>query len=102
MLGFGYLKAPPTTYVLHYKGGDLRREGNGLSFLYYKPTSTIVMVPAATADLPFVFKDVTKDFQELTVQGQLTYRVVEPKKLAKLLDYSVDVDGKYKSDDPSK
>jgi regulator of protease activity HflC (stomatin/prohibitin superfamily) len=102
MFGIGYLKAPPTTYVLHYKAGVLKREGSGLSFLYYKPTSTVVMVPAASADVPFVFADVTRDFQEVTVQGQITYRVVEPKKLARLLDYSVDPNGKYKSDDPEK
>jgi regulator of protease activity HflC (stomatin/prohibitin superfamily) len=78
------------------------REGSGLSFLYYKPTSTVVMVPAASADVPFVFADVTRDFQEVTVQGQITYRVIEPKKLARLLDYSVEPSGKYKSDDPEK
>src|SRR5688500_11899277 len=102
MFGFGFLKAPPTTYVLHYKAGELKREGPGLSFFYYKPTSTVVMVPAASADVPFVFNDVTRDFQEVTVQGQVTYRVVEPKKLAKLLDFSVDAAGKYRSEDPTK
>ncbi len=102
MFGIGYLKAPPTTYVLHYKAGALKREGTGLSFLYYKPTSTVVLVPAASADVPFVFNDVTRDFQEVTVQGQLTYRVALPKKLAQLLDFSVEYDGKYRSDDPEK
>jgi hypothetical protein len=102
MFGFGFLKAPPTTYVLHYKAGALKREGPGLSFFYYKPTSTVVLVPAASADVPFVFNDVTRDFQEVTVQGQITYRVVEPKKLAKLLDFSVDSAGKYRSEDPAK
>lgn len=102
MFGFGYLKTPPTTYVLHFKAGALKREGPGLSFFYYRPTSTIVMVPAATADVPFIFNDVTRDFQEVTVQGQITYRVVEPKKLARLLDFSVDAAGKYRSDDPEK
>jgi len=102
MFGFGYLKAPPTTYVLHYRAGILKREGTGLSFIYYKPTSTVVLVPAASADIPFVFADVTRDFQEVTVQGQITYRVVEPVKLAKLLDFSVDREGKHRSEDPDK
>jgi len=102
MFGFGYLKAPPTTYVLHYKAGILKREGTGLSFLYYKPTSTVVLVPAASADIPFAFVTTTRDFQEITVQGQITYRVIEPVKLAKLLDFSVESTGKYRSDDPEK
>ncbi|MDX2092920.1 MAG: SPFH domain-containing protein [Kofleriaceae bacterium] len=102
MLGFRYLKAPPTSYVLQYKAGRLRREGPGLSFLYFVPRSTVVMVPAASADVPFVFSTVTRDFQDITVQGQLTYRVVEPKKLAAMLDYTVDASGKHTSDDPTK
>ncbi len=102
MFGIAYLKAAPTTYVLHFKSGKVKRAGAGLSFLYYRPTSTVVLVPAASADVPFVFNDVTRDFQEVTVQGQLTYRVTDPKKLAALLDYSVDSKGKYLSDDPTK
>src|SRR5829696_8729004 len=102
MFGIAYLKSAPTTYVLHYKSGKVKREGPGLSFLYYRPTSTVVQVPASSADVPFVFNDVTRDFQDVTVQGQLTYRVVEPKKLAALLDFSVDAKGRYRSDDPTK
>ncbi len=102
MFGIEYLKAPPTTYVLHYKSGKVKREGAGLSFLYYRPTSTVVMVPAATADVPFVFNEVTKDFQDVTIQGQLTYRVAEPRRLARLLDFSVQANGRYRSEDPTK
>jgi regulator of protease activity HflC (stomatin/prohibitin superfamily) len=100
MFGIAYLKAPPTQYVLHYKAGRVKRAGAGLSFFYFAPTSTVVMVPAASADLPFVFGQITRDFQDVTVQGQLTYRVTEPKKLSALLDFSVDASGKYRSDDP--
>ena len=102
MFGISYMKAPPTSYVMQFKAGRVKREGQGLAFMYYRPTSTVVMVPAGSADVPFVFSEVTRDFQEITVQGQLTYRVVEPKKLAKLLDFSVDRNGKYQSEDPTK
>lgn len=97
-----YLKAAPTTWVMQFKGGKLKREGAGLSFFYWAPTSTLVQVPLASADVPFAFNEVTADFQALTVQGQLTYRVAEPKKLAALLDYTVDAFGAYVSEDPAK
>lgn len=102
MFGIAYLKAPPTTYVLHYKSGQVKREGAGLSFFYYRPTSTVVMVPAASADVPFVFNEITRDFQDVTIQGQLTYRVAEPRRLARLLDFSVEPSGRYRSEDPGK
>src|SRR5918992_2414647 len=97
-----YMKASPTTYVLHYQGGRLRREGLGLTFWYLLPASTIVAVPVASRDVPFVFNEVTADFQAVTIQGQLTYRVGDPRRLAELLDFSIRPGGAYVSDDPEK
>jgi SPFH domain / Band 7 family len=99
---FAFKKVPPTTYVLHYRRGKLRREGPGLAFFYFVPTATIVQVPLASADLPFVFTEVTADFQTITLQGQLTYRVADPKRLAGLLDLSTHPNGSYMSDDHTK
>jgi len=99
---FSFIKVPPTTYVLQYKGGKIKRQGAGLSFIYSVPTSTIVAIPLASADVPFVFQEATADFQSVTIQGQLTYRVVDPKRLASLLDFSIDRHRKYCSDDPRK
>ena len=97
-----FMKVPPTTYVLQYKHGRIQREGAGLSFIYYAPTSTIVAIPMASADVPFVFQESTADFQSFTIQGQLTYRVADPKRLASVLDFSVDSRRAYYSDDPRK
>jgi regulator of protease activity HflC (stomatin/prohibitin superfamily) len=97
-----FMKVPPTTYVLQYKHGKIIREGAGLSFIYYAPTSTIVAIPMASADIPFVFQESTADFQSVTIQGQLTYRVADPNRLASLLDFSVDKRRAYYSEDPRK
>ena len=98
----GYMKASPTTYVLHHSRGRLRREGPGLAFFYLRPLSTVVAVPLASADLPFAFQEVTADFQQVTVQGRLTYRIARPREVAALLDFSVTASGSYRSDDPDK
>jgi regulator of protease activity HflC (stomatin/prohibitin superfamily) len=103
MFGIRYFKAAPTTYVMQYAGGGrVKREGAGLSFYYFAPWTTLVAVPAASTDVPFIFNEVTSDFQTVSVQGHLTYRVSDPKKLAGLLDYSVNPAGEYASDDPHK
>ena len=44
MLGINFIKFPPTTHVFHFKGGELKRQGRGLSFFYFGPFSTIVAV----------------------------------------------------------
>ena len=102
MLGFKYLKANPTTHVMHYKNGKLLRQGAGLSFFYFTPSSVVVQMPISSVTVPFAFNETTADFQEATIQGDVTYRVVDPEKLAAMMDYSVDGWGRYQSDDPAK
>src|SRR5579872_4038865 len=102
MFGISYRKAKPTDYVLHFSRGKLMREGAGLSFFYFSPASSIVSVPLASANIPFVFNEPTADFQTLTVQGQMTFRMMEPKKAAAMLDFTVDAKGRYASDEYQK
>jgi regulator of protease activity HflC (stomatin/prohibitin superfamily) len=102
MFGIRFIKVAPTDYVIHSKNGSVVREGAGLAFFYYAPTSSIVVVPMGSNDLPFVFHEVTADFQAVTVQGQMTWRVSDPKRLASLMDFSVHPDRRYVSDDPKK
>jgi regulator of protease activity HflC (stomatin/prohibitin superfamily) len=87
---------------MHYVGGKLRKEGPGLAFFYYAPSSTIVSIPMATSRAPFLFEVVSADFQDVTIQGQISYRVADPKLLSKALDYSILPNGRYASDDPRK
>jgi hypothetical protein len=103
MFGFRYLKASPTQHVIHYQGGRIRRSGAGIAFFYFRPSSSLVSIPVNSADVPFIFNEVSADFQPLTIQGQLTYRIDHPEVTAALLDYSVDrLPGRYLSDDPQK
>ncbi len=102
MLGFRYLKTRPTDYIVLFKNGIAQKEGAGLSFLYYAPTSTVVSVPMASVDVPFAFEESTADFQQVSVQGQLTYRISDPKKIASMLDFSISAPGRFNSEDPDK
>lgn len=103
MLGWKYVKVQPTEYVLQYSNGRLVREGAGLSLFYFTPTSSLVSVPIGSTDVPFIFSEVTSDFQEVTVQGQITYRIADPKKLSTLMNFTLSADGRrYLSDDPGK
>jgi SPFH domain/Band 7 family protein len=103
MFGFHYIKVSPTQYVMHYSNGRKRRAGSGLAFFYFKPSASIVVIPIGSADAPFIFNELSQDYQPLTVQGQLTYRVHEPELVASLLNYTVDGSpARHISDDPQK
>lgn len=103
MLGIKFIKVQPTDYVLQYRKGKPVREGVGLAFFYFGPTTSLVRIPVASVDVPFIFREVTSDFQEITVQGQLTYRIAEPERLSQLMNFTLAPDGKdHASDDPQK
>jgi SPFH domain / Band 7 family len=102
MFGINYIKFDAMTYVLHYSGGKLRKEGKGLSFFYLAYNSSLVAIPLGSNDVQFFFNASTKDFQTISIQGQITYKVANPKQMAELLDFSVDSHGVYKSNDAEK
>ncbi len=102
MLGFRFIKTQPTQYVIQYKNGRALRDGAGLAFWYFAPSSSIVVVPTASRNEPFIFPEVTADFQEVTIQGQITYRIADPRRTSTLLDFTIDSRGNYLSEDPEK
>ena len=90
MFGIGYFKAQPTEFVRKVAGGRVRREGRALSFYYIKRRTSIVVVPVSSADAAFVFNEQTGNYQAVTIQAQLTYRIIEPRRTMELLNYVID------------
>ncbi len=102
MLGINYIKFDSMNYVIHYKGGRIMKEGRGLSFFYFSPNSSIVSIPIQSNDFQFVFNETTKDYQEVTLQGQVTYKIQNPKQLAETLDFTVNKKKQYLKNDHEK
>jgi hypothetical protein len=94
MLGFKFVKADPTTYLMAFRNGKPVREGIGLAHFYYAPTTNLVAVPISSREQPFIFEKVTADFQTVTVQGQVSFRIKEPQKTAVMLNFGIKADGK--------
>jgi regulator of protease activity HflC (stomatin/prohibitin superfamily) len=90
MFGIRFAKFEQGLYVFKYKKGKVVAKGEGLSFYYYAPNTSLVCVPVSSADAPFMFSETSVDFQELTIQGQLTYRISDPEKTAKMFNYTID------------
>jgi hypothetical protein len=103
MFGLRFIKVQPNTYLIQYSRAKVKHEGTGLAFFYYGPTSSLVAVPVSSIDTPFIFKEITADFQEVTIQGQVTFRIAEPKRIAELMNFALDASGlKHVSEDPQK
>ncbi|MCL2178095.1 MAG: SPFH domain-containing protein [Proteobacteria bacterium] len=104
MFGLKYFKFQPSEYVLRYTKGKLIAEGTGLAFFCYAPNTSIAAIPIGSIDTPFIFEEMTADFQSVTLQGQLVFRIINPKETACMLDYTLNLKGKrgHLSEDPKK
>ncbi|MGF6353800.1 hypothetical protein ABIE27_001710 [Paenibacillus sp. 4624] len=103
MFGFRFVKFQPSEYVMKVKNGKVQREGVGLSFYYYEPTTSVVVLPVSSVDVPFMFEEITADYQTVTVQGQLSYRIMDYSRITKSLNYTYNLrKNQYMSDDPHK
>ena len=103
MFGLRFVRANPTTHLIAYRDGRIVRQGAGLAMFYYAPTTSLVAVPIESREVPFVFEKVTSDFQTVTIQGQLSYRIAAPERTAASLNFTLLPGGHgYESDDPEK
>lgn len=102
MFGINYIKFDSMTHVIHFKNGKVQQEGRGLSFFYFAPTSSIAAIPMSSNDLPFIFNETTSDYQNISIQGQITYKIGNPRQLAELLDFTLNANGLYKKNDSEK
>lgn len=102
MLGIRYFKSKPSTYVMQVRDGRVRREGPGLSFFYYAPATSLVAIPISSRVDDFIHTLTTADFQTVTAQGQVTWRIAVPQKAAALVDFTLKADGRsYDAEDPT-
>jgi hypothetical protein len=89
MFGLNFKKFDSMTYAIHNVNGKIKQEGVGLNFFYFSPISSIVAIPLGSRDIQFIFNESTRDFQTLTIQGQITFVIENPKALSNYFDFTL-------------
>jgi hypothetical protein len=89
---FRHLRAEPNQFVLHYRRGRLARSGVGLTYWFHPLSAAVAQVPVEDIETTFVLRERSADFQEVTVQLTLTYRVVDPEKAARRINFSISIE----------
>ncbi|MER8235203.1 SPFH domain-containing protein [Streptomyces sp. NPDC094049] len=90
--GWRHLRSAPTSHIRHQSRGRLVHEGEGLSFWFRPLTAALSEVPVDDRELAMAFHARTADFQDVSVQATVTYRIGDPAAAATRLDFSVDPD----------
>ncbi|MFD5764869.1 SPFH domain-containing protein [Streptomyces sp. NPDC127049] len=90
--GWRHLRSAPTAHIRHQKGGRLTHDGAGLSFWFRPLSAALSEVPVDDRELAMAFHARTADFQDVSVQSTVTYRIGDPAVAAARLDFSIDPD----------
>ena len=88
---FKHLRSEPSFHVLRHRKGKLTGSGRGLSFWFRAMNTSVPELPVDDRDLTFLFHGRPRDYQEVTVQGTLTWRVADPELLARRIDFTLDL-----------
>jgi regulator of protease activity HflC (stomatin/prohibitin superfamily) len=86
-----HLRSEPSQHILRFRKGRQAGSGRGLSFWFTPLNAAVAAVPVENLDLAFMFAGRSKDFQEINVQGVITYRVADPAQIAERVDFSLDL-----------
>lgn len=86
-----HLRAETSSHVIYDRGGSRVSSGRGLNLWFLPMYASIAELPVDDRDLELMFSSRTRDFQEVNVQGVVTWRVTAPDKLASRVDFSIDL-----------
>lgn len=95
-----HFKGSPLAYTLRHKKGGVVSEGQGLSFYFRDINTSVSEVPVDDQELSFIFKGRSTDYQEVTVQGTVTYRIEHPRTAAARINFTVDLATGAWAEDP--
>ncbi|MCS0602315.1 SPFH domain-containing protein [Streptomyces sp. LP11] len=91
-LGRRHLRGAPSAHIRHHNAGRLVHDGPGLSFWFRPLTAALSEIPVDDRELAMTFHARTADFQDVTAQATVTYRIADPALAAARLDFSIDPD----------
>lgn len=88
-----HLRAEPNQHILHYRGGRLVRSEKGLAYWFSPLSAAVAQVPVEDIETTFTLRERSSDFQEITVQVTLTYRIIDPERAAHRVNFSISLEG---------
>jgi regulator of protease activity HflC (stomatin/prohibitin superfamily) len=89
---FGFLarlRSDATHHVIRYASGRARRSGRGLAFWFRPQTASLAELPMDDREMTLFVKGRSRDFQALSLQGALTWRIADPERLAERVDFTI-------------
>lgn len=87
-----HLRGEASSHVALSRGGSVVKSGRGLSFWFLPLSASIWEIPVDDQELQVLFHGRSLDFQDVTTQGVISWRVTNPELLADRIDFTVDLE----------
>lgn len=95
-----HIRTNPNEYILKYSKGQLLDSGRGLSFWFSPISTSLAVVPVDDAEIVMQLGNRSADHQQIIVDCVLSFRVVDPVKLADRINFSINLTTSKYLDDP--
>jgi regulator of protease activity HflC (stomatin/prohibitin superfamily) len=76
---------------VHYRRATLRHNARGAAFWFDPLQDSIAEIPLDDREVALVIHGRSRDYQDITAQGSMSYRFVEPIKAADRYDFTIDL-----------
>jgi regulator of protease activity HflC (stomatin/prohibitin superfamily) len=86
-----HVRSATTDHLVHVRRGKTVHAGPGQAFWFRPLSAALSEVPIDDRELALLFHARTADFQDVTVQATVAYRMSEPDVAARRLDFGLDL-----------
>lgn len=86
---WGYIAALPSEYLIHFRQGALNEKTTGQGGSCFKRwNDTTFIIPTSLKEIVFEANQLTKDNVDVKIRGMALYRISDPMKIYKLINFS--------------
>lgn len=97
MKRMGFISAKPSEYLVFYRRGKLKERCSGQGARAFKwPWDTVAIVPTTLKEVIFQANQITVDNVDVRLRGIVLYRICEPLRIYKLINFSYRQDAEAK------
>lgn len=86
---FAQLRSEASSHIIRYRSGRAIRSGRGLAFWFMPQRASIAELPMDDRETGLFVNGRSQDFQDVAVQGTISWRVADPQQLAGRVDFTI-------------
>lgn len=83
------LRSDASHHVIRYRAGKVRQSGRGLVFWFRPDLASIAELPMEDRETTVFLKGRSADFQTVSLQGVIGWRIADPERLAERIDFTI-------------